>query len=198
MVDVLKMLYFSNKFNKWINYILIFEDHELIGQHTIHKNCLLVYTTYMRQIVTLNYFTWISDLEIRLFGQVLSSHWTTCNWHDTCLVCHRQTVWLSLVNFKIIVFLWYKVLFWYTCISVDMQYNKPEDHIGLMSHCRCLFYVYISNPTSLVLFSIPGIPGAHQLTGVVLISMDGGQNILTVMNEKHQNQPNKLKSLVDF
>lgn len=67
-----------------------------------------------------------------------------------------------------------------------------------MSHCRCLFYVYISNPTSLVLFSIPGIPGAHQLTGVVLISMDGGQNILTVMNETHQDQPNKLKSLVDI
>lgn len=34
-------------------------------------------------------------------------------------------------------------------------------------------------PTSLVLFSIPGVPGAHQLTGVELISVDGGQHIPT-------------------
>lgn len=47
--------------------------------------------------------------------------------------------------------------------------------------------VDISNPTSLVLFSIPGIPGSHQLTGVVLISVDGGQHILTVANEKPNN-----------
>lgn len=41
----------------------------------------------------------------------------------------------------------------------------------------CVVYI----PTSLVLFSIPGIPGAHQLTRVVLISMDGRQNVLTVI-----------------
>ncbi len=51
----------------------------------------------------------------------------------------------------------------------------------------------VSNPTSLVLFSIPGIPGAHQLTGVVLISMDGGQNILAATEDKHQTEPNELK-----
>lgn len=44
----------------------------------------------------------------------------------------------------------------------------------------------ISNLTSLVLFSIPGIPGAHQLTGVVLIGMDGGQHVLTATEEKHR------------
>ena len=54
-----------------------------------------------------------------------------------------------------------------------------------MWHCRSLC-VDINIPTSLVLFSIPGVPGAHQLTGVVLISVDGGQNLLTVRNKKHQ------------
>lgn len=67
-------------------------------------------------------------------------------------------------------------------MPADLKTVKTPDQL----HRRCLC-VDISNPTSLVLFSIPGIPGSHQLTGVVLISMDGGQNILTVKNEKQIN-----------
>lgn len=71
----------------------------------------------------------------------------------------------------------------YSCMSVDIQYNKPAD-LTLLDRCItlqmpvcCVLFI----PTSLVLFSIPGIPGAHQLTRVVLISMDGRQNILTAI-----------------
>lgn len=68
-------------------------------------------------------------------------------------------------------------------MSVTLQYD-----INCEAHRPVILQLSVSddinNPTSLVLFSIPGIPGAHQLTRVVLISMDGGQNFLTVINEK--------------
>lgn len=65
---------------------------------------------------------------------------------------------------------------------MNMQYNLATECklSTLETWYTADGYVDINNPTSLVLFSIPGIPGPHQLTGVVLISMDRGQNILAI------------------
>lgn len=52
--------------------------------------------------------------------------------------------------------------------------NATTQQTPLARVCVC-----VCDPTGLVLLSIPGVPGAHQLTGVVLISVDRGQNLLT-------------------
>ncbi len=77
-------------------------------------------------------------------------------------------------------------------MPADLQTVPITDMLHCRCVCVCVCVLMLINPTSLVLFSIPGIPGAHQLTGVVLISMDGGQNILTVTNEKHQTEPHTV------
>lgn len=84
----------------------------------------------------------------------------------TSLVCYEPNGCIALISSGSLGWVWIYAV----NMPADLQTVQPTG----MLHCRCICVVDISNPTSLVLFSIPGIPGAHQLTGVVLIGMDGG------------------------
>lgn len=42
--------------------------------------------------------------------------------------------------------------------------------------------------TSLILLSVPGVPGAHKLTGVLGVSVNGRQDVLTKRFIKNTNK----------
>ncbi len=57
------------------------------------------------------------------------------------------------------------------------------------SHIKYIFYVSAvvlrGGPTRLILLSVPGVPGAHELTRVPCVSVDGRQHLITADTSTH-------------